>query len=111
MSTLAEVKLWGRTIGAVALEDGAVTSRFEYDLDFARSGIEVAPLMMPLSTQIYSFTALKRETFYGLPGLLANSLPDRFGLDDFKACASIALMKRGRSETIRNCGGSDSYYQ
>jgi len=79
MSTVAEIRLWGRTIGAVALEDGATTATFEYDPAFSRSGIEVAPLTMPLSSRLYEFPALPPKTFHGLPGLLADSLPDRFG--------------------------------
>lgn len=79
MSTTAKVNLWGRMIGAVSLEDKAVTATFEYDRAFIRSGIEVAPLMMPLSSRLYSFPALQPETFHGLPGLLADSMPDRFG--------------------------------
>ncbi len=79
MSTYAEVKLWGRTIGAVALEDNRNLAVFEYDPDFARSGIEIAPLTMPLAERVYSFPSLPAKTFYGLPGLLADSLPDKFG--------------------------------
>jgi serine/threonine-protein kinase HipA len=79
VSWAAKVNLWGRTIGAVALEDGAATATFEYDRAFINSGIEVAPLMMPLSSRLYSFPSLQSETFHGLPGLLADSLPDRFG--------------------------------
>ncbi|MBW9266154.1 MAG: HipA domain-containing protein [Candidatus Thiodiazotropha sp. (ex. Lucinisca nassula)] len=79
MATVAEVRLWGRTIGAVSLADGESTALFEYDPAFSRSGIEVAPMMMPLSKRLYSFPQLPRETFHGLPGLLADSLPDRFG--------------------------------
>jgi len=79
VSTAAKVKLWGRTIGAVSLEDEAATATFEYDSAFIRSGIEVAPLIMPLSSRLYSFPSLQPETFHGLPGLLADSLPDRFG--------------------------------
>lgn len=79
MSIVAEVKLWGRTIGAVSLEEGAQVTAFEYDSAFAGSGIAVAPLTMPLSRQIYTFPELPHETFHGLPGLLADSLPDRFG--------------------------------
>lgn len=79
MSTVAEVRLWGRTIGAVALADGADVTTFEYDPAFVRSGIEIAPLTMPLANRVYSFPALARQTFHGLPGLLADSLPDRFG--------------------------------
>lgn len=79
MSTVAEVKLWGRTIGAVSIEDDNEIAAFEYDPAFARSGIEIAPLTMPLSNRVYSFPELSRRTFHGLPGLLADSLPDRFG--------------------------------
>jgi serine/threonine-protein kinase HipA len=79
VSTIAEVRLWGRTIGAVVLDEGREVAAFEYDTAFARSGIEIAPLMMPLSRRVYTFPALSRATFYGLPGLLADSLPDRFG--------------------------------
>lgn len=79
MSTVAEVRMWGRSIGAVALEDGAEVASFEYDPAFARSGIEIAPLTMPLANRVYSFPALALQTFHGLPGLLADSLPDRFG--------------------------------
>ena len=79
MSTYAEVNLWGRTIGAVALEEGDDYAAFEYDPGFARSGIEIAPLKMPLSNRVYLFPELSVTTFHGLPGLLADSLPDRFG--------------------------------
>jgi serine/threonine-protein kinase HipA len=79
MSTTAMVNLWGRTIGAVSLDDDAVAATFEYDPAFTSSGIEVTPLMMPLSRRLFSFPSLRQETFHGLPGLLADSLPDRFG--------------------------------
>lgn len=79
MTTVAEVRLWGRTIGAVSLEDGDDVAAFQYDPEFAQSGIEVSPLAMPLSTRVYRFPELSAETFYGLPGLLADCLPDRFG--------------------------------
>jgi serine/threonine-protein kinase HipA len=79
MPTIAEVRLWGRTIGAVVIEDNASTALFEYDRAFVQSGIEVSPLTMPLSRRVYSFPELSNKTFHGLPGLLADSLPDRFG--------------------------------
>ncbi|WP_043583692.1 type II toxin-antitoxin system HipA family toxin [Geminisphaera colitermitum] len=78
-STLAEVRLWGSTIGVVALERGASHATFQYDPAFARSGIQVAPLMMPLDGRVYSFSELPAGTFHGLPGMLADSLPDKFG--------------------------------
>ncbi|MCK5227495.1 MAG: type II toxin-antitoxin system HipA family toxin, partial [Desulfobulbaceae bacterium] len=66
---------------------------FQYDPAFVRSGIEIAPLTMPLSNRLYSFPALARQTFYGLPGLLADSLPDRFG----NAVINAWLASQGRS--------------
>jgi serine/threonine-protein kinase HipA len=76
---IAEVQLWGRTIGAVSLGTGREVAAFQYDPVFARSGIELSPLVMPLSDRVYEFPALARNTFHGLPGLLADSLPDKFG--------------------------------
>ncbi len=77
--TLAEVRLWGRTIGAVSLEEGATFARFQYDAAFAESGIEISPLVMPLAKPPYRFPELSPASFHGLPGLLADSLPDKFG--------------------------------
>lgn len=98
MSTYAEVKLWGRTIGAVALEDNRNIAVFEYDPEFARSGIEIAPLMMPLAERVYSFPSLPAKTFYGLPGLLADSLPDKFG----HALIDAWLASQGRTPASFN---------
>ncbi len=96
--TVAEVKLWGKSIGAVSWSESAGLAHFEYAPDFIYSGIEVAPLTMPLSKQIYSFPALPRETFHGLPGLLADSLPDDFG----NALINVWLAKQGRSPETFN---------
>jgi len=79
MTSVAEVRLWNRSIGAVSLEDGEVDAAFQYDPEFADSRVELSPITMPLSNQIYTFPSLAHETFHGLPGLLADSLPDRFG--------------------------------
>ena len=79
MSTLAPLNLWGSRIGAVSLEDGAADAVFEYDPAFVGSGIELSPLKMPLGRQIYSFPGLAHRSFHGLPGLLADSLPDKYG--------------------------------
>lgn len=79
MTTVAEVKLWGRRIGAVALEDGAEVAAFAYEPAFIASGIQVAPLMMPLGSDVFSFPDLNPRSFHGLPGMLADSLPDKFG--------------------------------
>lgn len=79
MTTLAEMKLWGRTIGAVSLEDGENIASFQYDPEFVNSKIELSPVTMPLSNNVYSFPELPYQSFRGLPGLLSDSLPDRFG--------------------------------
>jgi len=92
MSMVAEVRLWGRTIGAVSLEDGSQVAAFEYDSAFAESGIAIAPLTMPPARRIYSFPELPYKTFHGLPGLLADSLPDKFG----SALIDAWLATRGR---------------
>ena len=76
---MARVKLWGRTIGVVSLEDGSAYTAFQYDPAFAQSGIQISPITMPLSDRVYTFPELPPQTFHGLPGLLADSLPDRFG--------------------------------
>lgn len=76
---IAEVRLWGRVIGAVALDERRDVGEFQYDPEFAASGIQIAPLMMPLSKKVYSFPQLPEKTFHGLPGLLSDSLPDKFG--------------------------------
>lgn len=79
MSTLAEVRLWGSSIGAVSLAVNDRLAVFQYAPGFLDSGIEVSPLLMPLRAAPYSFAGLSFESFRGLPGLLADSLPDRYG--------------------------------
>jgi serine/threonine-protein kinase HipA len=96
--TVANVKLWGRTIGAVSWDDDRQLAHFEYTPAFIDSGIEVSPLMMPLAERIYSFPALPRDTFHGLPGLLADSLPDRFG----NALIDTWLAREGRDPASFN---------
>lgn len=76
----AEVRLWGHTVGGVAeLEDDAVV--FEYDPAFRSSGLEISPVHLPLSTKgPVRFDELRAsEAFRGLPGVLADALPDAFG--------------------------------
>jgi serine/threonine-protein kinase HipA len=79
VASVAEVRLWGRTIGAVSLEEGARIAAFQYEPAFIDSGIELSPITMPLSRRIYQFPSLPLVSFHGLPGLLADSLPDKFG--------------------------------
>lgn len=91
MNTSAEIKLWGTTIGLVTHNDGDNADTFEYTHDFSQSGIEVSPIQMPLKTGVYKFYDLP-PSFHGLPGLLADSLPDKFG----NAMIETWLAKQGR---------------
>jgi len=92
---VASVWLWDRMVGAVA-EDAAGTVTFEYDPEFARSGLEISPLKLPLSQRgPVTFPELARlEGFGGLPGVLADALPDRFG----NAVIQRYFAERGQAE-------------
>lgn len=93
--TVAAVTLWGARIAAVSLDAGSRTATFQYDPAFVRSGIQVAPVRMPLREQPYRFPALPEDAFIGLPGLLADALPDRWGT----ALVNAWLASRGRDES------------
>ena len=98
MSEDVEVRLWGRTIGAASLEPGELTAVFQYAPDFAGSGIQVAPLTMPLRPEPYSFPEFPYNAFKGLPGLLADSLPDKYG----NALIDTWLARQGRQPNSAN---------
>jgi serine/threonine-protein kinase HipA len=95
MVDVAEVRLWDKTAGAVAWHpDGYAV--FEYDPAFIKTGLDIAPITMPIQKsggQRYSFDGLDRDTYYGLPGLLADSLPDSYG----NALIDAWLVRQGRS--------------
>jgi serine/threonine-protein kinase HipA len=105
VTTVAEVRLWGRRIGAVSLLDGETVAAFQYDPAFLASGVQVAPLMMPLGPQIFSFPALSPRSFHGLPGLLADALPDRYG----NALIDAWLATQGRTPDSFNAVERLSY--
>jgi serine/threonine-protein kinase HipA len=77
--TTATVKLWGTPIGYASMHEDEVFARFEYDPNFIKSGIELAPIEMPARPGVFSFPDLHPRSFHGLPGLLADSLPDKYG--------------------------------
>ena len=79
MRIIAKVNIWGMTAGAAYWDERVRCARFQYDPAFAGKGIEIAPVMMPLSDSIYSFEDLGRYAFKGLPGMLADSIPDDYG--------------------------------
>jgi len=97
--TTATVKLWGTTIGYVAMDNDERFARFEYDLDFAEFGVEPAPLMMPVQARhIYQFPDLHPRSFHGMPGLIADSLPDKYG----QQLINVWLAKTGRAPSDFN---------
>ncbi|MCK4268828.1 MAG: type II toxin-antitoxin system HipA family toxin [Actinomycetia bacterium] len=80
----AYVKLWGKVIGAVSWIKEKEYAVFEFEKEILKLGLDISPLHMPLQKalqgdMIFSFPSLNKETFHGLPGLLADSLPDKFG--------------------------------
>ena len=95
MVTTADVYLWGQKAGTVLWNENRVCANFEYTPKFIRSGLEIAPLTMPLSPQIYSFPSRDNyKTFLGLPGMLAEALPDTFG----RALLDNWLAAQGRQD-------------
>lgn len=80
----AQVSLWGDSVGAVSWLDDRGYAVFEYDRSFLKKGLDISPIHMSLDVArngdgIFSFPSLNKETFLGLPGLLADALPDKFG--------------------------------
>ena len=80
MVDVARVNLFGRPMGTFRWDERYQVAQFEYDRNFVGLGIEPSPLMMPVREgRVYSFAGLNRETYMGLPGMLADSLPDTYG--------------------------------
>ncbi len=77
--SVVEVRVWGQTVGAISEVGGAYG--FQYTPAWRRGGVELSPLLMPLGsrTSVFRFPGLGRETFQGLPPMIADALPDRFG--------------------------------
>ena len=91
--SMATVSLWGTPIGYVSMTEEETFGRFEYDPNFADFKVEPAPLQMPvIPGQIYQFRDLHPRSFHGLPGLLADSLPDKYG----NRLIDVWLAKTGR---------------
>lgn len=94
VENLASIELWGKVIGAVAWDDSRGYATVEFTDAYYQSPWDVAPLQMPKDQRkIYSFPSLPRDTFLGLPGLLSDALPDRFGTQVLDAW----LTREGRS--------------
>jgi serine/threonine-protein kinase HipA len=79
--SVIEVRIWGKLVGAVALDPRLAYYAFEFIPAWRRTGIALAPLMMPLDQgeTPFIFPSLPEATFNRLPGMLADALPDDFG--------------------------------
>ncbi|TVZ55079.1 serine/threonine-protein kinase HipA [Lutibacter sp. Hel_I_33_5] len=102
----AYVKIWGEVIGAIAWNEDQGFASFEYTQKFKAKGLDLAPIKMPINAnqQIFSFPELKAsrnsefDTFKGLPGLLADVLPDKYG----NQLMNVWLAQNGRPENSMN---------
>lgn len=80
MVTLAYVNMWGHRAGVVMWNENTQSAVFEYDPAFERLGLDLSPLLMPLNPhRPYQFPSISESTYMGLPGLLADALPDAYG--------------------------------
>lgn len=106
MVDVAEVKIWGKLAGAVKWSDEQKLASFEYASEFLKLNWDLSPLKMPISSgaRVYNFPELRKDkantvdTFKGLPGLLADVLPDRYG----NQLINIWLAQQGRIANSMN---------
>ncbi|MEA3286228.1 MAG: type II toxin-antitoxin system HipA family toxin [Candidatus Marinimicrobia bacterium] len=106
MIETAWVKIWGETVGAVAWDNETGLASFEYDQNFIKLGWNLAPTKMPIASprRVFSFPELRKargsqnDTFKGLPGLLADVLPDKYG----NQLMNIWLASEGRPQNSMN---------
>ncbi len=103
MQNLAEIHLWGKLVGALVYDPASQISRFEYSSNWIQSGVEIAPIHMPLPTSSsasrkYQFPNLSPTTYHGLPALFADTLPDDFG----NAVINAWLARNGRDSNSFN---------
>lgn len=106
MVDVAEVKIWGELAGAVRWDVEQQLGYFQYDSKFLQKGWDLSPIKMPITngSRIYSFPELRRgrgeteDTFKGLPGLLSDALPDKYG----NRLINIWLAQQGRPENSMN---------
>lgn len=106
MVDVAEINLWGELVGAVQWNNTSKVASFQFSPNFMKKGIDLSPIKMPISEgdRIFSFPELRKaknnsvDTFKGLPGLLADALPDRYG----NQLINLWLARNGRSEDSMN---------
>ena len=106
MVDVAEIKLWGELVGAIRWDEQQQLAAFQYSPTFLKKGWDIAPIKMPITegSRIFSFPDLRKnkndtvDTFKGLPGLLADALPDRYG----NQLINLWLAKNGRPADSMN---------
>lgn len=106
MVDVAEVKIWGELAGAVRWDESKQLASFQYDKKFLTKGYDLSPIKMPIKNgdRIYSFPELRKgkdeqtDTFKGLPGLLADALPDKYG----NQLINVWLAQNGRPPNSMN---------
>lgn len=106
MVDVAEVKIWGELAGAVRWDIDQQLGTFQYHDKFLAKGYELSPIKMPIrnGNRIYNFPELRKakdediSTFKGLPGLLADALPDKYG----NQLINIWLAQNGRPPNSMN---------
>lgn len=106
MVDVAEIKIWGELVGAVRWDVQKQLASFQYDENFLTREFDLSPIKMPIKNgnRIYNFPELRKEkdeqiaTFKGLPGLLADTLPDKYG----NQLMNVWLVQNGRSINSMN---------
>ena len=101
MVTTAFVNIWGIRVGAIAWDSNTRLGSFEFDPSFKTKSIDLAPIKMSIDSDrtIFSFPELRNSsTFNGLPGLLADSLPDNYG----NTLIDVWLAQQGRPPDSMN---------
>ena len=80
---IVQVSIWGKNVGLLSWDDKRGCSSFQFDRDFINNGLDIAPLVAPLSSAIvqrgFPFSGNKEKPYYGLPEFIADSLPDHCG--------------------------------
>lgn len=96
MVDIAKVNLYGAQIGSIRWESNTNTAQFEYADNFIGKGLEPSPILMPVRQgRVYSFGDIGRETFKGLPGMIADSLPDTYGRALFERWLALTGRQSG----------------
>lgn len=102
MVDIARVNLYGQPVGTLRWDNNRQLAHFEYAESFIGKGFEPSPILMPVRQgRIYSFSDIGRETFKGLPGMLADSLPDTYGRTLFDRWLALTGRSSGNAvETL-----------